>query len=323
MDFLKVTNLSCSVRTPKGKIDLIHDVSFSIGAGERWGIVGESGCGKSLTSLAMTGLLPDNISAEGRVMFQGIDLLNASEKKIRRWRGKKIAMIFQNPVKALNPIKRIGSQIEEVMGLHFSLRRNQKKNRTMELLETVQLTPSEQFYSRFPHELSGGQLQRVAIAIALACEPELIIADEPTTALDSSVQKKILELIISLTKQHKMSLLLISHDIGVVTFATEKIMVMYSGQIVETLPAKALMNQTSHPYSKGLLESIPDSARSDALLKTISGQVVSPENRPSGCPFHPRCSRQIELCCSVNPPLAELSSDHQISCHNPLPLPVK
>ena len=298
----------------------LSDVSFEIGRGEILGLVGESGCGKSLTSLAVMRLLPPNaLIAGGRILLGESDLAAASEAEMRRLRGDSVAMIFQEPMVALNPLVSIGHQIEESLIIHRSAGRAARRERALELLTLVGIPAPAQRHRQYPHELSGGMRQRAMIAMALACEPGLIIADEPTTALDATIQAQILDLLREIRTRLGTSMLFITHNLGVIADIADRVAVMYAGQVVETAPVDRLFALPAHPYSAGLLASIPDlRGGRDQRLPSIPGRVPALGQIPTACPFQDRCPRVTDICREQRPPLALVEPDHRAACWHPL-----
>jgi peptide/nickel transport system ATP-binding protein len=297
-------------------VPAVHDVSFTLDAGSRTGLIGESGCGKSLTALALMGLLPEGVTARGRVLLEGRDLLALPDRAMCRIRGDRMGMVFQEPMTALNPLMMIGEQVAEPLRLHRGMKRRPALARAVELCARVQLPDPERIVRRFPHELSGGQRQRVVLAAALACEPAVIVADEPTTALDVTVQAEMLRLMDELVRAQGAALLLITHDLPVVASVCEEILVMYGGRIVETGPVHGVFADPRHPYTAGLraavaLEDSADTGR----LTTISGTVPPLGGFPDGCVFRNRCPRADEVC-RVMPPLE--GAGRQVACHHPV-----
>ena len=311
---LQVEHLSAAY----GSAQVVSDVSLHIKKGEILALVGESGCGKSSVSLALTRLLPPTakISAE-KIIFsaegESTDLSKLREKKLRRFRGGKIAYIFQEPSVSLNPVITVGEQIAEVLTLHRPEIKNQRSE-IITLLEQVGIPDAPNRIKAYPHELSGGMQQRVMIAMALAGDPQLLIADEPTTALDVTVQAQILELLQKLRKERQMAVLLISHNLGVVGARADRIAVMYAGKIIESAPAKELISAPRHPYTKALLAAVPVLGKKCGRLETIQGIVPSPDKRSAGCGFAPRCPMRKEKCDSFQPEAEEISPDHLCSC---------
>lgn len=315
---LDVQHLSTQIRGEHDTFTVVDDVSLSIAAGETVGLVGESGSGKSMTALSISGLLPkpDSYVAEGRLLFEGRDMRQLSNADMARLRGRRIGMIFQDPMTALNPVHRVGRQIAEVLLIHkrFAANSSALDNKVLDLLKAVGIPQPELRRDSYPHELSGGMRQRVMIAIALACEPVLLIADEPTTALDVTVQAQILQLIKNLQAEYGMALLFITHDLALVSQISDRIAVMYAGQIVETAPTRTLFAQPRHPYTRALLASTP-SARvpHKTKLPTIAGAVARPQDYGSGCRFLNRCQHARELCAGTAIALED-DNNHSVRC---------
>jgi oligopeptide transport system ATP-binding protein len=331
MALLSVQDLVVRFRTRDGTIHAVNGVSFELEAGERLGLVGESGCGKSVTNLAIIRLLPKPAGRleGGRVVFDSIDLARLSEADVREIRGRDIAMIFQDPMTSLNPVLTIEEQLVETISAHRKVTKVDARARAIELLQMVGIPSPESRLRDFPHQFSGGMRQRVMIAIALALEPKLLIADEPTTALDVTIQAQVLDLLRNLTTEGRTALVLITHDLGVVAGMTQRINVMYAGFIVESATTSDLFDQPSHPYTVGLLHSIPkiNAAPGEELLP-IEGRPPDMRRAPTGCPFAPRCAWRLDVCWTENPPLRQVvagapviltgpSATHQIACHNP------
>ena len=318
MNVLEVKNLSTSFQTDGGKIVVLDNVNFSIEKGKTLGLVGESGCGKSVTSLSIMRLLPHPIGKveNGEILFEGENLLDQSIEKMHHIRGNKIAMIFQEPLTALNPVQRIGKQLAEVYELHQpDLSKSEIRSKSIEMLEKVGIPAPEKRVDEYPHQLSGGMRQRVVIAIALACEPDLLIADEPTTALDVTIQAQILNLMKDLQKEMGMSILFITHDLGVIAQLCDEVAVMYAGRVVEEASVFDLFKNPVHPYTKSLLESIPKmDTTSKSLLNTIEGNVPDIYNLPSGCRFHPRCEFAQDICKKEVPKIEKYNDDHLVAC---------
>ena len=300
-----------------GRRPVIEGVSLTIAPGEMLGLVGESGCGKSVTALAIMRLLaePPMRVEKGSIRFGDVDILSLSEHQLEALRGNDIAMIFQEPMTSLNPVFSIGDQIAEVVLLHRRVSRAEADQRAVDLLARVGIPAPAAAMSRYPHQLSGGQRQRVMIAMALACDPKLLVADEPTTALDVTVQAQILDLIDDLRRETGMSVLLITHDLGVVSQYCDRVAVMYGGRVVEEAPAAELFAHPRHRYTEALLRTIPASNPPGALLPAIPGTVPPPGNRPAGCTYHPRCHAMVEPCPRVMPEL--VGGDHLARCWNP------
>ncbi|MGE4250472.1 MAG: ABC transporter ATP-binding protein [Parvibaculaceae bacterium] len=297
----------------------MDDVSFAVTSGETLGLVGESGCGKSVTAQTIMRLLPSPPSRieAGRIGFNGTDLAGASEAQMRKIRGNDIAMIFQEPMTSLNPTMTIGDQIAEVLLLHRGARSSDARPKVLDMLKQVGIGRPEKRFAQYPHELSGGLRQRVMIAMALICQPKLLIADEPTTALDVTIQAQILELMKALQRDLDIAVLLITHDLGVVEEMCREVVVMYAGRIAETAPAKSLFARPRHPYTAGLLAASPRKAPRGSTLPTIPGSVPPPGKRGQGCSFAERCARALPRCRQDVPPL--LGDDHRAACWNPVP----
>ncbi|MDR1194770.1 MAG: ABC transporter ATP-binding protein [Peptococcaceae bacterium] len=312
---LRVEDLRVRFNTLSGYSDAVNGISFSLNKNEILGIVGESGSGKSVSSLAVMGLLPErNAAAEGRIFFGGRDLLRLPERELRGLRGKEIAMIFQEPMNSLNPLRTLGWQIMENLLRHQRMTRRQARRRAIELMALTGIPGPEERLRQFPFQLSGGMCQRVMIAMALACGPQLLIADEPTTALDVTVQAQILELMRELSRELGASIILITHDLGVVSEMCDQIIVMYAGQIVEQAARSVLFARPRHPYTLGLLAAIPRIGGGRQPLRAIPGAVPAPGEMPPGCPFHPRCAQARDICGQNAPPLAELGPGHGARC---------
>jgi oligopeptide/dipeptide ABC transporter ATP-binding protein len=307
--------LSTVFDMPGQPVVAVDDVSFEIRKGETLGLVGESGSGKSVTAFSILQLLqsPGRIAA-GRVLFQGKDLLGASEAEVRRVRGAGIALIFQEPMAALNPVMRVGDHIVEALRVHGLARKREARVRAIELLRAVRITDPEKRVDDYPHQLSGGMRQRIMIAVALACHPPLVIADEPTTALDVTVQAQILDLLRDMKKQFDLSLLLITHDLGVIAETADRVAVMYTGRIVEQGAVNDIFRNPLHPYTQGLLASIPGGdARS--RLRAIEGSVPSLSALPPGCTFATRCGYRMDVCTTAVPALVEAEPVHRVRCY--------
>jgi oligopeptide/dipeptide ABC transporter ATP-binding protein len=316
---LEIDALSISFRTDSGQICVVEDVSFALGTGENVGLVGESGCGKTVTAMAIMGLNPSPPSRvdSGRILFEGRDLL-ALGSAMRDIRGNRIGMIFQEPMTSLNPSYKVGFQIAEVLRKHRGMSRAAARAEVLELLRLVGIGAPERRAGQYPHELSGGLRQRVVIAMAIACGPALLIADEPTTALDVTVQAQILELIKGLQREIGMSVLLITHDLGIVAETCERVLVMYAGRIVERASVGALYRHARHPYTKGLLSSSPRLGHKRPVLTTIPGMVPAPGQRGPGCYFASRCPRALDRCHAEIPPLEPVVPGHDAACWNPV-----
>jgi len=314
---LEVKNLKTWFYTPDGIVKAVNGVSSTLFEGEALGLVGESGCGKSVSAMSIMRLIPTPPGriVEGEVIFDGKDLLKLNDEGIRRIRGNDIAMIFQDPMTSLNPVLTIGRQIGEALELHKGMNRDASRKRTIELLELVGIPAARSRVDDYPHQFSGGMRQRVMIAMALSCEPKLLIADEPTTALDVTIQAQILDLIQQLRRDLGMSVIMITHDLGVVAGVADKINVMYSGYIVESASAEELFAKPRHPYTLGLLRSIPriDEPRREKLIP-IEGLPPDLVDAPPGCPFVPRCTYKIDRCVEENPSLEPSEPGHMIAC---------
>lgn len=296
----------------------VDDVSFTVEAGKTLCFVGESGCGKSVTALSVMDLIPSPPGriVAGSVWFQGRDLRTLRPREMRKIRGRDMAMIFQEPMSSLNPVLRVGDQVAEALSLHLNLSASEARARTIELFHHVGMSSPEMRVDAYPHELSGGMKQRVMIAMALACEPKLLIADEPTTALDVTIQAQILELLRSLQRTHHMAMLMITHDLGVVAEIADDVAVMYAGKIVERCSVYDLFDAPKHPYTLGLFASLPSiGRRKEGRLEVIDGMVPSPEQFPTGCRFRTRCPYATAQCADVEPALQDLGSGHWVACH--------
>src|ERR687886_242008 len=319
---LAVDDLRVQFWTRRGTVHAVNGISFTIAAGETLGIVGESGCGKSVTSLAILGLLARNGRVEsGRALFEGRDLIRQSDRALRSIRGREIAMIFQDPMTSLNPVLTIGRQIREALETHFGMSRRDAEARATELVDRVGIPGADARLRDYPHQFSGGMRQRAMIAMALACRPKLLIADEPTTALDVTIQAQILDLLRELVAEEDAALILITHDLGVVAGMCERVNVMYSGLFMETGSAEQLFGAPRHPYTLGLLQSVPrlDAARR-ARLHPIEGAPPNMLRAPDACPFQPRCRFEVDLSRREVPPLVELEPGHFVACFNPVPI---
>jgi len=293
-------------------VDILDGISFRLEAGRTLGVVGESGCGKSMTALAVMGLVPAPNRITGRLSLGGADLLGMSETALRRLRGKRMAMIFQEPMTALNPVVAVGTQIAEMLEVHDGVSTREARRRAVVLLREVGIAAAETRAGAYPHQLSGGMRQRVMIAMAIACRPALLIADEPTTALDVSVQAQILDLLLELQRNEGMAMLFISHDLGVISEMADDVMVMYAGRVVEQGRAAEVIGAPGHPYTKGLIETVPDISRRQRLLPVIPGGVPDPRRRGAGCGFAPRCALAEAVCVAAVPPLS--GGAHRVAC---------
>lgn len=310
---LEVANLGVRFSTDALTFDAVADVSFSIAPGQIFCLVGESGCGKSLTAKALLRLVPDTARITGSLRLNGVDLQSLSESDMRRLRGRGMGMIFQEPMTALNPVLRVGEQVMEPLRLHLGLSTADARERCVELFRLVGIPAPESRLDDYPHQLSGGMRQRVMIAMALACRPGLLLADEPTTALDVTIQGQILQLIQHISRQEGMGVLLITHDLGVVAQVADAVGVMYAGQIVESASAAALFAQPLHPYTQGLMAAAPTrESRHVRRLSVIGGSVPPPDAMPQGCRFHPRCTQALPRCAHEAPPL--VGTEHTVRC---------
>lgn len=313
---LRVSDLETSFTRDKTEIKILRGVNFSIRKGEILGLVGESGSGKSLTSLSIMQLFHGTTGeiVNGSIHFNGEDLTKMSESEIRKIRGKQMAMIFQEPMTSLNPVLKIGKQLMEAIEMHLKLPKNESKHHAIQMLKSVGIGRAEEIIHEYPHQLSGGMRQRVMIAMAMACQPKLLIADEPTTALDVTIQAQILELMKKLKEEHETAILLITHDLGVVAEMCDKVVVMYAGQVVEEADVFELFASPKHPYTKGLIASVPKIGDKKEVLDSINGQVPSPQNMPKGCKFAPRCDHAMSICHQESPPTLKISATRQCSC---------
>lgn len=314
---LCVNNLSVSFTGDNGKVIAIDDVSFTLEKGKILGVIGESGCGKSTLALSVMQLLPEKISKieQGEILFNGDDLSKFSEGKLESLRGNEISMIFQEPMTSLNPLFKIGRQIGEPLKIHKHLKGRELKDKVIEILKNVHIPNPEKVYDVYPHSLSGGMRQRVMIAMALSCEPEILIADEPTTALDVTIQAQILFLLKKLNKKVNTSILFITHDLSVVAEVCDNVMVLYAGKVVEQSNVYELFDNPKHPYTIGLLESQPHRGENGKPLPSIQGVVPSFSNMPLGCRFSTRCSKKFcEKCVNEQPPLFTVNGNHKVAC---------
>ena len=314
---LDIKDLSIRYVTEEETVLAVNGISFSLDKGESIGLVGETGAGKTTTALGIMGLVPDPPGeiTSGTIEFEGENLLEYPEKKMREIRGGKISMIFQDPMTSLNPVMPVGDQIREVVLLHNNVSKAEARSRAEEMLEQVGI-PKER-YDDYPHQFSGGMKQRVIIAIALACSPELLIADEPTTALDVTIQAQVLQLMKALRTQYQTSMILITHDLGVVAKICDKVAVVYAGQIIESGTLKDIYTNKQHPYTIGLFNSLPDIEHETSELKVIKGLVPDPSNLPKGCKFAPRCKYATEKCLQEEPKLVRVNDNQQIRCFYP------
>ncbi|MFK8030951.1 MAG: ABC transporter ATP-binding protein [Gammaproteobacteria bacterium] len=317
---LEVRDLVVEFSTERGAIRAVDGVSFTLAAGETLGIVGESGCGKTITCLALLGLVPAPAGKiiSGEILVNGQNIVGCSDKQMRKIRGRDVAMIFQEPMTALNPVFTVRSQLVDVLKRQAGLTSAQSKDRALELLDMVGIPAPRTRLDDYPHQLSGGMRQRVMIAMALACSPKILVADEPTTALDVTTQAQVIEQIVKLQQQFDMGVVLVTHDLGVVAQMCENVMVMYCGEVVEAGTARQLFTAPAHPYTSGLLNSIPK-IRKHRLerLPVIDGMVPDLAQLPTGCYFNERCSSKLDSCVSTHPELERLSQAHEVACLNP------
>lgn len=315
-DLLDVQNLRTNINTKKHSIQIVRGVSFGVNKGEIVGIVGESGCGKSVTSLSILQLLHDTpIEVEaGTVHFKGKNLLDLTEKEMRNIRGKDMAMIFQDPMTSLNPVLKIGKQLIQGIILHLNCSKEEARNRAIAMLESVGIPNAVNVMKQYPHQLSGGMRQRVMIAMAMSCKPELLIADEPTTALDVTIQAQILELMKQLREENNTTILLITHDLSVVAEICDRVIVMYAGTIVEEASVEELFESPRHPYTKGLIGSVPQIGERQTRLNSIKGQVPAPNQMPQGCKFATRCPHAMDICKEKEPILMSESDTRKHRC---------
>jgi oligopeptide transport system ATP-binding protein len=316
MALLDVTDLSIGFHMPGRDIHVVNKVNFSLDEGKTLAIVGESGSGKTQTAFSLIGLLAKNGFASGSVTFEGQELLGIPEAELNKVRAEKIAMIFQDPMTSLNPYLRVGDQLVEVLVLHKAMSKREAQAEAVRMLDAVKLPDARNIFSRFPHECSGGMRQRIMIAMALLCRPKLLIADEPTTALDVTVQAQMLELFKSLTAEFGTALIIITHDLGVVAGLADRMMVMYAGRLVETGTVDELFYDPRHPYTLGLLNSTPNVEEKSERLNSISGAPPNLERLPRGCAFHPRCAFRFERCFAEVPALLDFGEgDRKKACH--------
>ena len=316
MSLLEVSNLKVRFETADGEVNAVNNVNFSLDEGKILAIVGESGSGKSQTVFAMTGLLDHNGSATGSVKFQGEEILNLSNKELNKIRAEKIAMIFQDPMTSLNPYVRVSDQMTEVLVHHQGLSKSDALKQSISMLDAVRIPDASNRIRMYPHEFSGGMRQRVMIAMSLLCRPKLLIADEPTTALDVTVQAQIMQLLADLQKDFGMSIILITHDLGVVAGNSDDMLVMYGGEIMEIGTTESLYSKPTHPYTQGLMSAVPRLNDSEERLITIPGNPPNMMMPPEGCPFSPRCNYSNDKCSNVSPILSCVdNSGHYRACH--------
>ncbi|PLR73540.1 ABC transporter ATP-binding protein [Bacillus sp. UMB0728] len=311
---LDINNVSLELKKDGQYTKILDQISFQVNKGETVGIVGESGCGKSMTALSLMRLLPDKAKLDGKIVLDGNDITKYKKKQMEKIRGDKMSMIFQDPLTSLNPLHTVGKQIDETLMLHTDLSKNQRKSRIIELLKEVGLPRADELIYEYPHQLSGGMRQRIMIAIAMACNPSMLICDEPTTALDVTVQAQILELMNKLKKSNDMGIIMITHDLGVVAEVCDRVVVMYAGKIVEQADVKELFASPKHPYTKGLLDSVPRLGVKKEKLGSIPGMVPSPDKMPQGCRFYDRCGMAMEICRTNMPEIKDVGQNHQAAC---------
>jgi len=316
MSLLELRGLTTTFQTAQGEISAIEDISFELNAGEILGIVGESGSGKSVTALTIMGLLPQPPArvAAGSVRFAGEELTTASSNRMEKIRGAGIAMVFQEPMTSLNPVFTIGEQIMETVRAHERMSASAQRERAIEMLDRVGIASATKRLNDYPHQFSGGQRQRVMIAMSLACRPKLLIADEPTTALDVTIQAQVLDLLMDLRDELGMAVMIITHNMGVIAEVADRVLVMYAGRIVEQSPAAGLFDAPQHPYTKGLLACVPTLQQDRHRLIAIPGSLPEPARRPPGCRFAPRCTYRIEACRTAIPPLVMQREDRAVAC---------
>lgn len=314
---LEVSDLTVQLNTEEGQLGIIENISFSMLESEIFALVGESGCGKSITSLALTRLLPSNqaVYPSGKINFGDLDLLQCSEVDLRNIRGNEIAYIFQEPFAALNPLQTIGDQIIEGFLLHKLGDKEEALAKAETLLQKVGISDVKQRLDQYPNQFSGGMLQRVSIAMALMCDPKLLIADEPTSAIDVTIQLQLIELLLRLKSEIKMSILFISHDIGLVSHIADRIAVMYAGKIVETGTTSEVLDSPKHPYAKALINAYPTKDKLGKRLQVIDGIVPNPKDYPKGCHFYERCRERIDICKESDPPFVSISDTHKVQCY--------
>jgi peptide/nickel transport system ATP-binding protein len=315
LSLLEVQDLRVTLNTSRGPADALRGISFSMARGDTVGLIGESGCGKSITALALMGLLPEGARVSGSIRFAGQELTTLDEAALCKLRGDRIGMVFQEPMTALNPLHPIGRQIGESLRLHRGVTCSAARAEALRLLDRVQLPNAAQRLDAYPHQLSGGQRQRVVIAIALACGPDLLIADEPTTALDVTIQREVLDLIAELVAEDGMGLLLISHDLGVMADSVQRLLVMYGGTVVESGPTQAVFDRLAHPYTWGLFAARPRlGLKRGTRLATIAGRVPELADMPAGCPFADRCEFVVDACRATPPPVVRVAAGHEARC---------
>ncbi|SEN56956.1 ABC transporter ATP-binding protein [Lihuaxuella thermophila] len=314
-ELLQIHNLKTYFFSDSGKIPAVDGITLSVKRRETVALVGESGCGKSITSLSIMGLLPESGKiVDGEIIFNGENLVKKTDAEMERLRGNEISMIFQEPMTSLNPVLTIGEQIMEGIILHRKVSKQEARERAVQMLKLVGFPRAEEILSEYPHQLSGGMRQRVMIAMAMATNPKLLIADEPTTALDVTIQAQILELMREVKEKFETSILLITHDLGVVAEMADRVIVMYAGKVVEEAGVEELFEKPSHPYTEGLMKSVPSLEESQQRLYSIRGNVPSPDELPKGCRFAPRCDKAWDRCFASEPDLKEIAPGHAVRC---------
>jgi peptide/nickel transport system ATP-binding protein len=314
---LKIRNLRTYFFTRRGTVRAVDGVSFDLVKGECLCLVGESGCGKTVTALSILGLIdsPPGRIVGGEILYDGLDLAKCPAEKLRHIRGREIAMIFQDAQSALNPVFTVGDQIVEQIKLHLELSRQRARDRAIALLKEVGIPSPEEVAGYYPHQLSGGMKQRAMIAMSLSCDPQLLIADEPTTAVDVTIKAQIIDIFRQLKESRKMSIIFITHELGIVSEIGDRIVVMYAGRVAETAPASELLKNPKHPYTSGLIKCLPDITKEKERLESIPGTVPSLDNLPGGCLFHPRCDRVLAICRKKQPPPVNIKKGHSVFCH--------
>ena len=317
MALLEIEDLTVTFKTADGDVNAVNGVSFGIDAGETLAIVGESGSGKSQTAFATMGILAQNGKATGKAMFDGKDLLTMKRRELNKIRSQEIAMIFQDPMTSLNPYLRISDQMAEVLQIHKGMSKRDAVNESAKMLDAVKIPDAKNRITMYPHEFSGGMRQRIMIARSLLCQPKLLIADEPTTALDVTVQAQIMDVLGDLRRDLGTAVILITHDLGVVAGFCDRTMVLYGGQVMEEAETAALFKAPTHPYTKGLLQAVPRLDRDDEALQTIAGEPPDMSRLPAGCPFSPRCAAALDQCTGQRPALTQHTSDWRRACHIP------
>ncbi|MDT2600589.1 ABC transporter ATP-binding protein [Enterococcus hulanensis] len=314
-ELLRVEDLTVKFRTYNGEVTAVNNLELLLNENETLGIVGESGSGKSVTSLSIMGLLEEATSSvSGKALFKGTDLIAMKEKEKQQYRGNHLAMIFQEPMTSLNPLHKCGKQIIESMRIHTDISKDDAQEKAIELLKLVGIPAPEQRFNEYPHQMSGGMRQRVMIAMALACDPQLLIADEPTTALDVTIQAQILEVLKELRDRLKMGIILITHDLGVVSEVCDRVIVMYTGKVVEQGLIREILDNPKHPYTEGLIAAIPNIQDEKGKLSSIEGMVPQLDNMPQGCSFHPRCPYAMDICKEKRPALTTAENGRKVRC---------